>query len=76
MCAGHCASCYKNAMTAAEFRQTEEGKRLGVYIELLNEIVERCSIFIRNKLVALNTLDTLNSNALPIKLNLLLQLII
>ena len=29
---------YKNAMTAAEFRQTEEGKRLGGYIELLNEI--------------------------------------
>ena len=31
-------NCYKNAMTAAEFRQTEEGKRLGVYIETLNEI--------------------------------------
>ena len=29
---------YKNAMTAAEFRQTEEGKRLGGYIELLNKI--------------------------------------
>ena len=29
---------YENALKAAEFRQSEEGKRLGGYIELLNEI--------------------------------------
>ena len=29
---------YKNAKIAVEYRQSEEGKRLGGYIELLNEI--------------------------------------
>ena len=29
---------YKNARIAAEYRQSDEGKRLGGYIELLNEI--------------------------------------
>ena len=29
---------YENALKAAEFRQSKEGKRLGGYIELLNKI--------------------------------------
>ena len=66
----------KNAKIAAHFRKSFEGKRLGVFIGFLNEIASGCLIIIRKKLVALNTLDTLNSNALPIKMNLLLQLII
>ena len=31
-------NCYENAMMAAEFRKSNEGKRLGEYIELLNKI--------------------------------------
>ena len=31
-------NCYENAMMAAEFRKSNEGKRLGGYIELLNKI--------------------------------------
>ena len=29
---------YENAMMAAEFRKSNEGKRLGGYLELLNKI--------------------------------------
>ena len=29
---------YENALKAAEFRQSNEGKRLGGYIEVLNKI--------------------------------------
>ena len=31
-------NCYEDAMMAAEFRKSNEGKRLGEYIELLNKI--------------------------------------
>jgi hypothetical protein len=31
-------NCYENTMMAAEFRKSNEGKRLGEYIELLNKI--------------------------------------
>ena len=68
---------YKNAMIAAEFRKSKEGKRLGGYIELQNKIANELLNFYEEEICcSLNTIDTLNSNALPIKMNLLLQLII
>ena len=67
---------YENAMIAAEFRKSNEGESLGGYIAFYIKLLVSCLKIMRKKFVALNTLDTLNSNALPINMNLFLQLII